>query len=223
MIRTLLLLSACLVCLALTPAPSSAATSSTAKKASAAKSPKPTSSPLRSQNRLRQGKTGIGALEGASRPPSPELAARIKRQESGLDAGSVAVGVAGTALLYSMLSSNDLSSGDRRWINERLAEIARQEREQEPGLLGRASSPLAFKIAGLKPSFEPGEEVTLSISAERAGLTVPVTCAVPGARVESDGKVTLLRWRPESPGVDLMTCEAQGVGTRRLLRVAHGE
>ena len=223
MSRTLLLLSTALLCLALAPTPSSAAKPSINSKAGPAKSPKPTSSPLRSQNRQRQSKSGIGALEGASRPPSPELAARIQRQESGLDIGSVAVGAAGATLLYSMLSSNDLSSADRRWINDRLAEIARQEGEQEQQLLGRANSPLAFKFAGLKPSFEPGEEVTLSISAERDGLAVPVTCSVPGARFEADGKAALLRWRPVSPGVDLLTCDAQGVGTRRLLRVARGE
>lgn len=224
------LLCAGLLSLALTPAtpakaapaPSSSPKQSSTTKSAAAKSPsaspRPSPSPLRSQNRKR-----IGAMEGASRPPSPELAVRIQQAESGLSMGSVAVGLAGGALLHSMLSSNDLSSSDRSWINARLAELARQEELQEPALLGRATATVAFKIIGLKPWFEPGEEVTLSISAERAGMAVAVICSVPGARAESAGKIAQVRWRPPSPGVDLLTCEAEGFETRRLLRVALGE
>ena len=155
-------------------------------------------------------------LAGSPSQPSPKVTEIIReRERSG-------PGWLGTAFLVSLLSQHDLSSSDRSWIEGRINALrdSGEDAEPAPALLSPAAPGVSFRYAGLQPQFEAGAEATVTVRAERAGVAVPVACALPGAQLDQGQGEARIEWTPAGPGVQLLSCEAAGHRDRKLLRVA---
>lgn len=155
-------------------------------------------------------------LAGSPSQPSPKVTEIIReRERSG-------PGWLGTAFLVSLLSQHDLSSSDRSWIEGRINSLRESGEDDEPApaLLSPAAPGVSFRYAGLQPQFTAGAEATVTVRAERAGVAVPVACALPGAQLDQGRGEARIEWTPAGPGVQLLSCEAAGHRDRKLLRVA---
>lgn len=155
-------------------------------------------------------------LAGSPSQPSPKVTEIIReRERSG-------PGWLGTAFLVSLLSQHDLSSSDRSWIEGRINALRESGEDDEPApaLLSPAAPGVSFRYAGLQPQFTAGAEATVTVRAERAGVAVPVACALPGAQLDQGQGEARIEWTPAGPGVQLLSCEAAGHRDRKLLRVA---
>lgn len=123
----------------------------------------------------------------------------------------------GTGLLVWLLSQHDLSASDKAWIEDRIAAQGKEE-EQLPALLGSVAPTVSFHIQGLRQSYAPDSEAELTVRATRGDTQLPVRCTLPGGSFHPEGTALRVKWTPASPGVQLLTCEADGHQNRRLLR-----
>lgn len=123
----------------------------------------------------------------------------------------------GTGLLVWLLSQHDLSASDKAWIEQQIAAQGEEE-DQIPPLLGSVTPTVAFHIEGLRPRYAPDSEAQLTVHATRGNTELPVRCTLAGGRFKPEGKALRVKWTPSSPGVQLLTCDADGHQERRLLR-----
>lgn len=123
----------------------------------------------------------------------------------------------GTGLLVWLLSQHDLSASDKAWIEERIAAQDKEE-EQPPALLGSVAPAVAFHIQGLRQSYAPDSEAELTVRATRGDTQLQVRCTLAGGSFHPEGAALRVKWTPASPGVQLLTCDADGHQDRRLLR-----
>jgi hypothetical protein len=152
-------------------------------------------------------------LERAPSQPSAKVAQVIRERESS------GPGWVGTAFLVALLSRHDLSSADRHWIQGRI-DALRAEGDEEDYLLDATTTSVTFDFKGLVPKLVVGDLFVVMVGAKRKGAPVPVTCSLEEASVTRAGLLTKVSWEPSEPGSRLLTCEAAGHQSRRLLRVA---
>ena len=152
-------------------------------------------------------------LERSPSQPSPKVAQVIRERESS------GPGWVGTAFLIALLSRHDLSSADPSWIQGRI-DALRDDGNEEDDLLDAVASPVTFDFAGLKPKPEVGDKFSVLVSAKSKGAAVPVSCSLDEATVVRSDQLSQVSWEPSAPGAALLTCEAAGHQSRRLLRVA---
>lgn len=148
-----------------------------------------------------------------SAPASPRLTQIIREREN-----SSGPGWLGTAFLVSLLSQHDLSSSDRGWIENRIAEL---KQDGEPAALLPAVRPaITFNYVGLKPSYKVGDHIEITANANDATKKpAPVECNLQGALVKNETGRANVEWKPVTTSVKIMICRAGGHQDRRLIRI----
>lgn len=168
--------------------------------------------------------------------PSPQLAQVIHQHNGGSN-------WMGTALVMSMLHSNNLSASDRSWLEERLAEERAHEAAWPTAQVGATQAAPApapkdlgqammdgFAEGSLPKRMQfqfdlplrvvAGETYDLKVNAQDGrGKPKDLRCILPGATVTSDGLTQQLRWTPVQPGSQVITCKSQDDADQRLLEI----
>lgn len=166
--------------------------------------------------------------------PSPQLAQVIHQHNGGSN-------WMGTALVMSMLHSNNLSASDRSWLEERLAEERAHEAAWPAVQVGATQAAPAPKDLGqammdgfaegslpkrMQFQFDlplrvvAGETYDLKVNAQDGrGKPKDLRCTLPGATITSDGLTQQLRWTPVQPGSQVITCKSQDDADQRLLEI----
>lgn len=160
-------------------------------------------------------------LDGSGSPPSQKVTEIIReRERSG-------PGWLGTAFLISVLSRHDLSAADRSWIQSRIDEIGPDDNGPAEQPLGAVSPAVSFEYLGIPDVVRAGEQVSLAVrvagkssaSASSPAQPLRAQCTLDGAKIAQRGSGATIDWTPDSPGVYVLSCEAGGHTSRRLLRV----
>ncbi|HGH4585595.1 TPA: hypothetical protein ACJIWA_004118 [Enterobacter bugandensis] len=141
--------------------------------------------------------------------PSEKLQTVIREKERS------GPGWMGTALLVWLLSQHDLSSSDKEWVNQQIAQ-AKKENQQIPPPPPELSD-VAFNWS-YPSAFTPGEKALIAVSATQgiAGKSVPVTCVMNGSYGVKDGEITRMEWTPDKAMTSVMRCEAGGLSDLRM-------
>ncbi|HCI8581997.1 TPA: hypothetical protein NQG29_004211 [Enterobacter cloacae] len=141
--------------------------------------------------------------------PSEKLQTVIREKEQS------GPGWMGTALLVWLLSQHDLSSSDKAWVNQ---QIAQAKKENQQVLLPPPElSDVAFNWS-YPSAFTPGQKAMIAVSAKQglAGKAVPVTCVMNGSYGVKDGEITRIEWTPDKDMTAVMRCEAGGLSDLRM-------
>ena len=141
--------------------------------------------------------------------PSEKLQTVIREKEQS------GPGWMGTALLVWLLSQHDLSSSDKAWVNQQIAQAKKENQQVLPP--PPELSDVAFNWS-YPSAFTPGQKAMIAVSAKQglAGKAVPVTCVMNGSYGVKDGEITRIEWTPDKDMTAVMRCEAGGLSDLRM-------
>lgn len=141
--------------------------------------------------------------------PSEKLQTGIREKEQS------GPGWMGTALLVWLLSQHDLSSSDKAWVNQQIAQAKKENQQVLPPT--PELSDVAFNWS-YPSAFTPGQKAMIAVSAKQglAGKAVPVTCVMNGSYGVKDGEITRIEWTPDKDMTAVMRCEAGGLSDLRM-------
>lgn len=141
--------------------------------------------------------------------PSEKLQTVIREKEQS------GPGWMGTALLVWLLSQHDLSSSDKAWVNQQIAQAKKENQQVLPPT--PELSDVAFNWS-YPSAFTPGQKAMIAVSAKQglAGKAVPVTCVMNGSYGVKDGEITRIEWTPDKDMTAVMRCEAGGLSDLRM-------
>ncbi|MBT1917552.1 hypothetical protein KK004_21465 [Enterobacter hormaechei subsp. xiangfangensis] len=141
--------------------------------------------------------------------PSEKLQTVIREKERS------GPGWMGTALLVWLLSQHDLSSSDKAWVNQQIAQAKKENQQVLPP--PPELSDVAFNWS-YPSAFTPGQKAMIAVSAKQglAGKAVPVTCVMNGSYGVKDGDITRMEWTPDKVMTAIMRCEAGGLSDLRM-------
>lgn len=124
----------------------------------------------------------------------------------------------GTALLVWLLSQHDLSTSDRVWIRQQIAQAEKENQQVPPP--DPELSDVAFNWS-YPSAFRPGQKALIAVSAIQgvSEKSVPVTCVMNGSYGTRDGEITRLEWTPDKNMTAVMRCEAGGLSDLRMFSV----
>ncbi|MEX1843502.1 hypothetical protein KMW40_24115 [Enterobacter cloacae] len=141
--------------------------------------------------------------------PSEKLQTVIREKEQS------GPGWMGTALLVWLLSQHDLSSSDKAWVNQQIAQAKKENQQVLPPT--PELSDVAFNWS-YPSAFTPGQKAMIAVSAKQglAGKAVPVTCVMNGSYGVKDGEITRIEWTPDKDMTAVMRCKAGGLSDLRM-------
>lgn len=141
--------------------------------------------------------------------PSEKLQTVIREKERS------GPGWMGTALLVWLLSQHDLSSSDKAWVNQQIAQAKKENQQVLPP--PPELSDVAFNWS-YPSAFTPGQKAMIAVSAKQglAGKAVPVTCVMNGSYGVKNGEITRIEWTPDKAMTAVMRCEAGGLSDLRM-------
>lgn len=148
-------------------------------------------------------------LERSRTLPSEKLQTVIREKERS------GPGWIGTGVLIWLLSQHDLSSSDRRWIQEQIDEAKREG--EETALPPPPLSDVVFSWS-YPPVFRQGETSHITVTATEGVQQKPVTvnCVLKGIHSVKDGVAARLAWTPGTEVSAVMRCEAGGLNDMRM-------
>lgn len=124
-----------------------------------------------------------------------------------------------TARLIWLLARPALTSHDRRWAEDRLAERAAQPMPVDKLDAGVVDRSISF--AGLPKEPVPvGKPVEITILASNDVQALTVGCTIDGAELQSDAPPLTFTWTPSAAGAQLLKCTAGDHAARAVVRVA---
>ncbi|HED3078481.1 hypothetical protein [Citrobacter amalonaticus] len=202
-------------------APATAAKSSSSKGSAVRSSPRPsTTGPINYRSatpdktsRLSMSEVRSRSVLERSRTQSSEKLQTVIREKERIGPGWF-----GTGMLVWLLSQHDLSSSDRRWIQEQINEAKREG--EETALPPPPLSDVVFNWS-YPPVFRQGETSHITVKATEGVQQKPVTvnCVLKGVHSIMDGVAARLAWTPGTEVSAVMRCEAGGLNDMRMFSV----
>lgn len=153
-------------------------------------------------------------LSGSSIPP-PKVAQIIREKES-----KFGVGLMSGAILMYLLSSHEISSKDKQWVQGKLDGLKANGESIDDGLIRITPLVVNFSYIGLKPQYSIGENINITASAMDGPNPTLIACSMNNATITLRNTSTHISWISNAPAAVILTCESNGHKDYRIIHVA---